>query len=59
MILTNQFWDFISVLVYAIIIILGILAFIVDMLVLWAIWELFWHWLRKKSLFKKKGHIHE
>ena len=59
MIFTSQFWDFISVFVYALVILLGILAFIVDMLVLWAIWELFWHWLRKKSWFKKKGCTHE
>lgn len=59
MILTSQFWDFISVFVYALVILLGMLAFIVDMLVLWAIWELFWHWLCKKSWFKKKGCTHD
>ena len=59
MILTNQVWDVISVSVYAIVIIVAILVFIVDMLVLWAIWELFWKWLRKKSWFKKKGRTHE
>lgn len=53
MLLANQFWDFISVFVYALVILLGILAFIVDMLVLWTIWELFWHW------FKKKGYPYE
>lgn len=57
MILTSQFWDFISVLVYAIVVIIAILAFIVDTLVLWFIWELFWKWLR--SWFKKKGYDHE
>lgn len=55
MILTSQFWDFISVFVYALVILLGIFAFIVDMLVLWTIWELFWHWFRKK----KKGYDYE
>lgn len=59
MIFTSQFWDFISVFIYALVILLGILAFIVDMLVLWFIWELFWNWLRKKSWFKKKGYDHD
>lgn len=59
MILTGQFWDVISVFVYAIVIIVAILAFIVDMLIIWAIWELFWNWLRKKSWFKKKGYPYE
>ena len=59
MILTSQFWDFISVFVYVLVIMLTILAFIVDLLVLWCLWELFWHWLRKKSWFKKKGYMHE
>ena len=59
MILTNRVWDVISVPVYAIVIIVAILAFIVDTLVLWVIWELFWNWLRKKSWFKKKGYEHE
>ena len=59
MILTNQFWDFISVFVYALVILLGILAFIVDLLVLWFMCEMIWHWLRKKSWFKKKGRTHE
>lgn len=59
MILTSQFWDFISVFVYALVILLGILAFIVDLLIIWTIWELFWHWLRKKSWFKKKGYDYE
>lgn len=55
MVLTSQFWDFISVFVYTLVILLGILAFIVDLLVLWAIWEMFWHWFRKK----KKGYPYE
>ena len=38
MLLANQFWDAISVLVYAFVIILAILAFIVDLLVLWCLW---------------------
>ena len=59
MLFTTQYWDVISVFVYALVILLGILAFIVDMLVLWTIWELFWHWLRKKFWFKKKGYPHE
>lgn len=59
MIFTSQFWDFISVFVYALVILFGILAFIVDMLVLWFIWEMIWHWLRKKSWFKKKGYEHD
>lgn len=59
MLLANQFWDAISVLVYALVIILVILAFIVDLFVLWFIWEMIWHWLRKKSWFKKKGYPYE
>lgn len=59
MVFTPQFWDVISVCFYAFVIMLGILAFIVDMLVLWCLWELFWHWLRKKSWFKKKGYPYE
>lgn len=59
MIFTSQFWDFISFFIYALVILLGILAFIVDMLVLWCIWEMIWHWLRKKSWFKKKGYEHD
>lgn len=59
MILTSQFWDFISVFVYALVILLGILAFIVDLLIIWCIWEMIWHWLRKKSWFKKKGYPYE
>lgn len=59
MILTSQFWDFISVLVYALVVIVAILAFIVDLLIIWVIWEMIWHWLRKKSWFKKKGCTHE
>lgn len=59
MLLANQFWDAISVLVYALVIILAILAFIVDLFVLWFIWEMIWHWLRKKSWFKKKGYPYE
>lgn len=57
MIFTSQFWDFISVLVYALVILLAILAFIVDLLIIWIIWELFRTWLR--SCFKKKGHAHD
>lgn len=56
MLLANQFWDFISVFVYALVILLGIFAFIVDLLIIWCIWEMIWHWLRKKSWFKKKGY---
>ena len=59
MILTSQFWDFISLCFYVLVILLAILAFIVDMLVLWFIWELIWHWLRKKFWFKKKGYKHD
>lgn len=59
MILTSQFWDFISVFVYALVILLGILAFIVDLFIIWCIWEMIWHWLRKKSWFKKKGYEHD
>lgn len=59
MIFTSQFWDFISVFVYALVIMLGSLDFIVDMLVFWFIWEMIWHWLRKKSWFKKKGCTHD
>lgn len=59
MILTSQFWDFISVFVYALVILLGIFAFIVDLLIIWCIWEMIWHWLRKKSWFKKKGYPYE
>ena len=59
MLLANQFWDVISVFVYALVILLGILAFIVDLLIIWAIWEMIWHWLRKKSWFKKKGYSYE
>lgn len=59
MIFTSQFWDFISVFIYALVILLGILAFIVDLLIIWCIWEMIWHWLRKKSCFKKKGHAHD
>lgn len=55
MLLANQFWDVISVLVYALVVIVAILAFIVDLLVLWCFWELIWHWLRKK----KKGYDYE
>lgn len=59
MIFTSQFWDFISVFVHALVVIVAILAFIVDLLVLWCFWELFWHWLRKKFWFKKKGCTHD
>jgi hypothetical protein len=59
MILTSQFWDFISIYFYVFVGILAILAFIVDMLVLWVVWELIWHWLRKKSWFKKKGYPYD
>lgn len=50
---TNQFWDFISVFVYALVIILAILAVIVDLLILWFIWEMICQWF--KRMFKKKG----
>lgn len=40
MILTSQFWDFISVFVYALVIMLAILAAIVDLLILWCFWEI-------------------
>ena len=59
MILTSQFWDFISIYFYVLVMILTILAFIVDVLVLWVVWELIWYWLRKKSWFKKKGYEYE
>jgi hypothetical protein len=52
---TNQFWDFISILFYALVIMLTILAVIVDLLILWFVWEMIWYWL--KRLFKKKGKI--
>lgn len=55
MILTSQFWDFISVFVYALVIMLTILAAIVDLLILWFVWEIIRHWLRKK----KKGYPYE
>lgn len=55
MIFTSQFWDFISVFVHALAILLGIFAAIVDLFIIWVIWELFWHWLRKK----KKGYDYE
>lgn len=55
MILTSQFWDFISVLFYALVILLGIFAVIVDLLIIWCIWEMIWHWLRKK----KKGYDYD
>ena len=59
MLFTPQFWDFISVFVYTFVVMLGILAFIVDMLILWCLWELFREWFCKKSWFKKKGHAHD
>lgn len=59
MILTSQFWDFISIFAYALVILVTILAFIVDMLILWCLWELFREWLCKKSWFKKKGCTHD
>lgn len=59
MILTSQFWDFISLYFYVLVILLAILVFIGDMLILWCLWELFWTWLRKKSWFKKKGYTHD
>ena len=55
MIFTSQFWDFISVFVYALVIMLTILAAIVDLLILWFVWEIIRHWLRKK----KKGYPYE
>lgn len=59
MILTSQFWDFISVFVYAFFIMLTILAVIADLLILWFVWEIIRHWLRKKSWFKKKGYPYD
>lgn len=53
MIFTNQFWDFISVLFYTLVIMLTILAAIVDLLILWCLWEILRQWF--KRLFKKKG----
>lgn len=53
MILTSQFWDFISVFVYALVIMLTILAAIVDLLIFWFVWEILRQWV--KRLFKKKG----
>lgn len=55
MILTSQFWDVISVLFYTLVIILAILAVIVNLLILWFIWEMICQWF--KGLFKKKGKI--
>lgn len=55
MIFTSQFWDFISVLFYTLVIMLTILATIVDLLILWFLWEILRQWL--KRLFKKKGKI--
>lgn len=57
MLLANQFWDVISVLVYALVVIVAILAFIVDLLVLWCFWEIVRQWF--KRMFKKKGCTHE
>lgn len=53
MILTSQFWDFIKVHVYALVIILAIFAVIVNLLILWFIWEILRQWF--KGMFKKKG----
>ena len=52
MILTSQFWDFISVFVYALVIMLTILVTIVDLLILWCFWEIVRQWF--KRMFKKK-----
>lgn len=57
MILTSQFWDFISVFVYALVIMLTILAAIVDLLILWCFWEIVRQWF--KRMFKKKGYKHD
>ena len=57
MILTSQFWDFISVFVYALVIMLTILAAIVDLLILWCFWEIVCQWF--KRMFKKKGYDYE
>lgn len=53
MILTSQFWDFISVIFYVLVIMLTILAAIVDLLILWFVWKMIWHWF--KGIVKKKG----
>lgn len=57
MLFTSQFWDFISVLVYALVIMLTILAAIVDLLILWCFWEIVRQWF--KRMFKKKGYPYE
>lgn len=57
MLFASQFWDFISVLVYALVIMLTILAAIVDLLILWCFWEIVRQWF--KRMFKKKGYPYE
>lgn len=53
MVFTSQAWDFFVLYFYVIVILLGILAAIVDLLILWFICEILRQWF--KRIFKKKG----